>query len=118
MKKKLIKQAAAAAASGSETSTERSCSLKPSISTRHNSQESTSCLAAKTEQQPKEFGLTKQQAEGSDDNEVPLSYASMVETMKNNGFDNVVDANRDDFWYKLFMENSNEAPCVYRILGS
>ncbi|XVE89987.1 hypothetical protein DITRI_Ditri20bG0040800 [Diplodiscus trichospermus] len=89
--------------------TDRSCSLNPSISSQH-SQEST-CLAAKTKcqqqlllQKTREFDLTKPQ-QGFD--QFPFSRVPMVETVKNNGSDNV-DANRD-YWYKLFMENTNDS---------
>ncbi|XVF42290.1 hypothetical protein PTKIN_Ptkin01aG0349200 [Pterospermum kingtungense] len=83
---------------------DQSCSLKPSISSQHTPESATT-----KQQQPNEFALTtKQQQQGTE--EVPFSYASMVETMKKNGFDNV-DANRD-FWNKLLMENSKEAPWI------
>ncbi|XP_022720022.1 transcription factor MYB15-like isoform X1 [Durio zibethinus] len=86
-----------------------SLNLKPLISSQ-DSPEST-CLA--TIEQPDELALSReQQGAVLEAAGVKLPF-SALETLKINGSYNV-DANRD-FWFKLFMENSNE---VHENLGN
>ncbi|WRX25458.1 SANT/Myb domain - like 10 [Theobroma cacao] len=81
--------------------------MKPSISSQHSPEPT--CSTSTPKPDTEELALTGEQhgaVQESAGVQFPFSHVSMVETMKNNGPN--VDGNRD-FWYKLFMENSNEA---------